>query len=97
MTDDRAPGFVGTNVMVYAFDNTDSPKKRIARRLLDQLMDENRGSGGLAAHHGRLRRDRAAAGSSGQAKLSFRDALAVVAAARSGGAVHRRSEPRAGD
>ncbi len=42
MSDDRAPAFVDTHVLVYAFDTKDSPKKRIARRLLDQLMEDDR-------------------------------------------------------
>lgn len=35
------PSFVDTNVLVYAFEQTDSPKKRIAQRLINELMDED--------------------------------------------------------
>jgi predicted nucleic acid-binding protein len=41
MTAEKVPSFVDTNVLVYAFERTDSPKKLIARRLLSQLMDED--------------------------------------------------------
>ena len=42
MSESLAPGFVDTNVLVYAFDKSNSPKKRIAQRLLDELMEEDR-------------------------------------------------------
>ena len=42
MNVDRTLGFVDTNVLVYAFEKSDSPKKRAARQLLGVLMDENR-------------------------------------------------------
>jgi predicted nucleic acid-binding protein len=42
MSDDRAPGFVDTNVLVYAFDKGGSEKKRVAQRLIQQLMEEDR-------------------------------------------------------
>lgn len=35
-------GFVDTNVLVYAFDKGSSPKKRIAQRLMNELMEEDR-------------------------------------------------------
>ena len=42
MRDDRAPALVDANVLVYAFEKSDSPKKRIARRLLEELMEDDR-------------------------------------------------------
>ena len=42
MTGDRALSFLDTNVLVYAFDKGSSPKKRIAQRLIDELMKEDR-------------------------------------------------------
>lgn len=36
------PSFVDTNVLVYGFDKSNSPKKRIAKRLLNGLMEEDR-------------------------------------------------------
>jgi predicted nucleic acid-binding protein len=36
---EKAPGFVDTNVLVYAFDKGGSPKKRAAQRLLNELME----------------------------------------------------------
>jgi predicted nucleic acid-binding protein len=42
MTGERALSFVDTNVLVYAFDNTSSPKKRVAERLMNALMVEDR-------------------------------------------------------
>jgi predicted nucleic acid-binding protein len=42
MTGERAVSFVDTNVLVYAFDKTSSPKKRVAQRLIDELMEEDR-------------------------------------------------------
>jgi len=38
---DPAPCFVDTNVLVYAFDKSGSPKKRAAQRLLDDLMEKD--------------------------------------------------------
>jgi hypothetical protein len=51
----RRDGFIGpvappvlledaaaTNVLVYAFDKSKSPKKRVAQRLMNELMDEDR-------------------------------------------------------
>jgi predicted nucleic acid-binding protein len=120
MSAERAPSFVDTNILVYAFDKSDSPKKRIAQRLLEGLMEEDRlrlstqilqelfvtltrkvsqccATGKALA----ILEDlaawqlitidyaaiRAAGGLAGQAKISFRDALVVVAAARAGAAV----------
>jgi predicted nucleic acid-binding protein len=34
--------FVDTNVLVYCFEKSDSPKKHLARRLLNQFMDDDR-------------------------------------------------------
>lgn len=42
MTADRALCFIDTNVIVYAVEKSESPKKRIAQRLLGELMDEDR-------------------------------------------------------
>ena len=42
MTVERALSFVDTNVLVYAFDKSSSPKKRAAQRLLNELMEEDR-------------------------------------------------------
>jgi predicted nucleic acid-binding protein len=35
------PAFVDTNVLVYAFERSNSAKKRIAQRLLRELMDDD--------------------------------------------------------
>jgi predicted nucleic acid-binding protein len=35
-------GFIDTNVLVYAFDKSPSPKKFGAQRLLNELMEEDR-------------------------------------------------------
>jgi len=37
MTVERDLSFVDTNVLVYAFDRSSSPKKRAAQRLLNEL------------------------------------------------------------
>ena len=120
MSDEKAPGFVDTNVLVYAFDKSGSPKKRAAQRLLSELMDEDRlrvstqvlqelfvtltrkvarpcsGEEALAvlddlAAWPLLTVDypaiRAAVELAGEAKISFWDALVVVAAARTGATV----------
>ena len=42
MTGERALSFVDTNVLMYAFDKSSSPKKRVAQRLMNQMMDEDR-------------------------------------------------------
>jgi predicted nucleic acid-binding protein len=42
MTGEGALSFVDTNVLVYAFDKGSSPKKRVAQRLMNELMDEDR-------------------------------------------------------
>ena len=120
MSDDRALAFVDTNVLVYALDNRNSPKKRVAQRLLNELMDSDRlrvSTQVLQELFVTLTRKvaqpcsndeaagvledlaawplvvvdysaiRASIGLADQAKLSFWDALVVVAAARSGAAV----------
>jgi predicted nucleic acid-binding protein len=114
--------FVDTNVLVYAFDKSPSPspKKQVALRLIEELIQQNRlrvstqilqelfvtltrkvalrcsSEEALAVldnltawpllfvDYGVIH---AAAGLSGQAKISFWDALVVVAAARSGARV----------
>jgi predicted nucleic acid-binding protein len=35
MTGDRPPSFVDANVLAHAFDESSSPKKRVAQRLLN--------------------------------------------------------------
>jgi len=120
MTDNRVPGFVDTNVLVYAFDKSDSPKKRVAQRLMNELMEDDRlrmstqvlqelfvtltqkvsqpcsSEEALAVLEDLTAWPlmvvdyaaiRAAAGLADRAKLSFWDALVVVAAARAGAAV----------
>jgi predicted nucleic acid-binding protein len=42
MNGERALSFVDTNVLVYAFDKRDSPKKQVAQRLMNELLDEDR-------------------------------------------------------
>jgi predicted nucleic acid-binding protein len=120
MSADRTPGFVDTNVLVYAFDKSDSPKKRLAQRLMNELMEENRlrvstqvlqelfvtltrkVSQRCSTEEALMVLDdltawpvtvvdyaaiRNAAALSGQAQLSFWDALVVVAARQAGAAV----------
>ena len=120
MSGERAPSFVDTNVLVYAFDKSGSPKNQLAQRLMNELMEEDRlrlstqvlqelfvaltrkvsqrcSSGEalavledlavwpvMAIDHAAIR---AAAGLADQAKISFWDALVVVAAARTGASV----------
>ena len=120
MSGERAPSFVDTNVLVYAFDKSSSPKKQVAQRLMHELMEEDRlrvSTQVLQELFVTLTRKvsqccsteealavledltawplitvdyaaiRAAGGLAHQAKLSFWDALVVVAAARTGAAV----------
>jgi predicted nucleic acid-binding protein len=120
MSGERAPSFVDTNVLVYAFDKSSSPKKQVAQRLMHELMEEDRlrvSTQVLQELFVTLTRKvsqccstgealavledltawplmtvdyaaiRAAVGLADQAKLSFWDALVVVAAARTGAAV----------
>jgi predicted nucleic acid-binding protein len=120
MTGERPLSFVDTNVLVYAFDKSDSPKTRIAKKLMNELMDEDRlrvSTQVLQELFVTLTRKvsepctsekalavledltawplmvvdyaaiRAAVDLAGQAKLSFWDALVVVAAARIGATV----------
>jgi len=120
MTGDGALSFVDTNVLVYAFDKGSSPKKRVAQRLMNELMDEDRlrvSTQVLQELFVTLTRKvsqrcsseealavlddltawpllvvdyaaiRAAVELAGEAKLSFWDALVVVAAARTGSTV----------
>ncbi len=42
MTADRAPAFVDTSVLVYAFERSDSERKRFAQRLITELMTGDR-------------------------------------------------------
>ncbi len=120
MTGESALSFVDTNVLVYAFDKSSSPKKLVAQRLMNELMAEDRlrvSTQVLQELFVTLTRKvtqhcsseealavlddltawplmvvdytliRAAVGLADQAKLSFWDALVVVAAARSGATV----------
>jgi predicted nucleic acid-binding protein len=120
MTGEQALSFVDTNVLVYAFDKSSSPKKRVAQRLMNELMEEDvlrlstqvlqelfvtltrkvpqhcSSEEALAVledltawhlmviDYGAIR---AAVGLADEVKLSFWDALIVVAAARTGAAV----------
>jgi predicted nucleic acid-binding protein len=116
------PAFVDTNVLVYAFDKSLSPtpKKEIAARLIEELMEQDRlrvSTQILQELFVTLTRKvarrcsteetlaildaltvwplqlvdysviHAAAGLAAQVKISFWDALIVVAAARSGAKV----------
>jgi predicted nucleic acid-binding protein len=120
MNAERALSFVDTNVLVYAFDKSSSSKKQVAKRLMNELMEEDRlristqvlqelfvtltrkvsqrcsSEEALAVLEDLsawplmvvdLAAIRAAVGLVDQAKLSFWDALVVVAAARTGAAV----------
>ena len=120
MTGGRPVSFVDTNVLVHAFDKSGSPKTRIAEKLMNELMDEDRlrvSTQVLQELFVTLTRKvsqpcaneealavledltawplmvvdyaaiRAAVDLAGQAKLSFWDALVVVAAARTGATV----------
>jgi len=120
MTGNRPLSFVDTNVLVYAFDKSDSPKKRAAGLLMKELMEEDRlrlSTQILQELFVTLTRKvsqccssqealavledlaawpltvvdyaaiRAALELSDQDKLSFWDALVVVAAARAGATV----------
>jgi len=117
---EESPGFVDTNVLVYALDKSGSPKKRAAQRLLSELMEADLlrvSTQVLQELFVTLTRKvrqpcsiqealaalddltawplavvdyaaiRAAAGLADQAKISFWDALIVVAAARTGATV----------
>jgi predicted nucleic acid-binding protein len=42
MIGERSPAFVDANMLGYAFDKSSSPKKRIAQRLMNELMEEDR-------------------------------------------------------
>jgi predicted nucleic acid-binding protein len=42
MTAEQPISFIDTNVLVYAFERSDSEKKRVAQRLLSELMDADR-------------------------------------------------------
>lgn len=120
MTAEPPAGFVDTNVLVYAFDKSGSPKRQIAQRLIDDLMasgqlrlstqvlqelfvtltrkvsqrcstdealtilDDLTAWPLLIIDYGAIRE---AARLSGRSKLSFWDALIVIAAALSGASV----------
>ena len=42
MSGEKPPAFVDTNVLVYAFDKSSTPKKRIAQQLMHELMEQGR-------------------------------------------------------
>jgi predicted nucleic acid-binding protein len=120
MTVERVLSFVDTNVLVYAFDKSGSPKKLAAQRLMNELLADDLlrvSTQVLQELFVTLTRKvsqrcsseealtvledlaawplmvvdysaiRAAVGLADQAKVSFWDALIVVAAARTGAAV----------
>src|ERR1700722_11161795 len=120
MTGEKPISFVVTNVLVYAFEKSRSPKRQIAQRLMNELMEEDRlrlstqvlqelfvtltrkvsqpcsNAEGLAALEDLsawplmavdFAAMRAAVELIDQAKLSFWDALIVVASARMGATV----------
>lgn len=120
MTAEKALSFIDTNVLVYAFERSNSARKRVAQRLMSELMAEDRlrvSTQVLQELFVTLTRKvmqrcspeealavledltawplmvvdyaaiRAAVELTGQAGLSFWDALIVVAAARSGASV----------
>ena len=120
MTVEKTLSFVDTNVLVYAFDKSSSPKKLVAQRLMNELMEDDLlrvSTQVLQELFVTLTRKvhqpcsseealtvledlaawpmmvvdyaaiRAAGGLAVQAKVSFWDALIVVAAARTGAAV----------
>jgi len=120
MSGEKVLAFIDTNVLVYAFDQSGSPKKQIAQRLMNELMEEDRlrvstqvlqelfvtltrkvsrrcsSEEGLAVLEDLsawplmvvdFAAIRAAANLAEQAKLSFWDALVVVAASRAGASV----------
>jgi len=120
MLEAKELSFVDTNVLVYAFERTDSPKSRAAQRLIGDLMDQD----GLRVSTQVLQElfitltqevarpcsaakalavlddvtawplvvidyiaIRSAAKLADRARISFGDALAVVAAAQSGASI----------
>src|SRR5580765_1902622 len=120
MTVEKTLSFVDSNILVYAFDKSSSPKKLVAQRLMNELMADDLlrvSTQVLQELFVTLTRKvsqpcsseealtvledlaawplmvvdyaaiRAAGGLADQAKVSFPDALAVVAAARTGAAV----------
>ncbi len=42
MSAEQAPAFVDTNVLVYALDKSGSAKQRLAKRLLNELIENDR-------------------------------------------------------
>ena len=42
MSGEKALGFVDTNVLVYALDKSGSAKQRVAQRLLNELIEQDR-------------------------------------------------------
>ena len=116
----EAPAFLDTNVLVYAFDRSDSERRSVAARLLDELAGEDRlrlSTQVLQEFFVTVTRKIArplavsraislleaftawpvfvpepatitdAAGLTDEARISFWDALIVVAAQRSGAAI----------
>ena len=120
MTGDPILSFVDTNILVYAFDKSNSHKTQVARQLLKELMDQDRlrlSTQVLQELFVTITRKmkparpmaealsvledlaawpvtlidfatiRAAAKLADRAKLSFWDALVVIAAAHSGAGI----------
>ena len=129
MTGERTGAFVDTNVLVYAFEKTSSPKKRVAQQLISELMKDNRlhlstqvfqelfvtltrkvrlpcrSEEAMAVLEDlaawpvitiNYSAIRAAAVLADEAKISFWDALIVVAAARAGATVLYSEDLNAG-
>jgi predicted nucleic acid-binding protein len=120
MNVEKELSFVDTNVLLYGFEKNDSPKKRIAKQLLNELiendllrvstqvlqelfvtltrkvrqrcssrealaiLDDLTAWPVVAINYADIR---AAVGLADEAKLSFWDALVVVAAARTGATI----------
>jgi len=42
MIADGPVSFLDTNILVYAFEKASSPKKRVAERLVNELIDQDR-------------------------------------------------------
>jgi predicted nucleic acid-binding protein len=120
MSDEKDLSFVDTNVLVYAFEKTNSAKKRVAQGLVEKLVEEDRlrvstqvlqelfvtltrkVSQPCSSEEAEAVLDdltawplvvidyaaiRAAVVLAREARLSFWDALVVVAAARTGAAI----------
>jgi len=83
MSADNELAFVDTNVLVYAFEKSGSPKKQRAKRLIDQLIDEDL----LRISTQVVQELFVVLTRKGNQRCSSEEALIVTAAARSGAAV----------